>query len=228
MKGIKGIFNLIAYKEENQIKLFSRQHSCFCKGCIKSDFRRCEYSTISGQLREEQFKKLPFKESALPKNYSCDDIKKINFFKGVLPPRSEANIIIAIPCEKKDTNDEPFMLGLMTKQIKESQLDLESEYTINSVMIKTTIKKGTWCITSKLVYCQNVNDNEFYIPFKSKEIKIPLQVVYYPVEDSELTRENYLVCCSQTKILRGSQVSNIYTIDNDCLDVLRKSMTDDL
>ena len=120
------------------------------------------------------------------------------------------------------------MLGLMTKQIKESQRDLESEYTINSVRIKTTIKKGTWCITSKLMYCQNVNDNEFYIPLKSKEIKIPLHDVYYPVEDSELTRENYLVCCSQTKVLRGSQVSSIYTIDNDCLDVLRKSMTDDL
>ena len=87
------------------------------------------------------------------------------------------------------------MLGLMTKQIKESKRDLESEYTMNSVRIKTTIKKGTWCITLKLMYCQNVNDNEFYIPVKSKEIKIPLQVVYYPVEDSELTRENYLVCC---------------------------------
>ena len=57
------------------------------------------------------------------------------------------------------------------------------------------------------MYCQDVNDNEFYIPLKSKEIKIPLQDVYYPVADSELTRENYLVCCSQTKILRGSQVS---------------------
>ena len=116
----------------------------------------------------------------------------------------------------------------MTKQIKESQRDLESEYTMNSVRIKTTIKKGTWCITLKLMYCQNVNDNEFYIPVKSKEIKILLQNVYYPVDDSEVTRENHLLCCTQTKIVRGTQVSNINTIDNDCLDVLRKSITDEL
>lgn len=228
VKGIKGIFNLIAYKEEGQVKTFSRQHSCFCKGCIANDFKRCEYSTISGQLREEQVKKLPFKENALPKSYSSDEIKKINFSKGALPPSNESNIIVAIPCEKKDISDEPFVLGLMTKQIKESQRDIESEYSFNSVSIKTTIKKGTWCITLKLMYCQNVNDNEFYIPVKSKEIKIPLHDIYYPVDDSEITRENYLQCCIQTKILRGNQVSNVYTVDSDCLDVLRKSMRDEL
>ena len=228
VKGIKGIFNLIAYKEEGQIKMFSRQHSCFCIRCIANDFKRCEYSAISGQLREEQVKKLPFKENTLPKSYSSDDIKKINFFKGALPSNSGANIIVAIPCEKKDISDEPFVLGLMTKIIKESQRDIESEYSINSVRMKTTIKKGTWCITLKLMYCQNVNENDFYIPVRSKEIKIPLHDIYYPVDDSEFTRENYLQCCTQTKILGGNQVSNIYTVDNDCLDKLRKSLTDDL
>ena len=227
VKGIKGIFNLLAYKEEGEIKLFSRQHSCFCISCIGNDFKRCEFRTISGELRQEQVKKLPFKENAPPKNHSSDDIKKVNFFKGTLPPSSEANIIIAIPCDKKDSSDEPFVLGLMTKNITELQRDLESEYSINGVRLKSTIKKGTWCITLKLMYCQNVNENEFYIPIKSKEIKVPIQDVYYPVDDSECTRENYLLCCAQTKILRGTQVSNVYTIDNDCLGVLRKSMTDE-
>ena len=78
------------------------------------------------------------------------------------------------------------------------------------------------------MYCQNVNDNEFYIPTKSKEIKVPLYDVFYPVDNSELTRETYLQCCTQTKILRGNQVSNVYTVDNDCLDILRKYMTDEL
>ena len=78
------------------------------------------------------------------------------------------------------------------------------------------------------MYCQNINENEFYIPVKSKEIKIPLHDIYYPVDDSEFTRENYLQCFTRTKILRGNQVSNVYTVDNDCLDKLRKSLTDDL
>ena len=124
VKGIKGIFNIIAYKEEGRIKMYSRQHSYLCMRCIANDFKRCEYRTTSGQLREKQIKKLPLKENTLPKSYCSDHIKKINFFKGALPPSSEANVIVAIPCVKKDINDEPFVLGLMTIMIKESQRDI--------------------------------------------------------------------------------------------------------
>jgi hypothetical protein len=228
VKGIKGIFNLIAYKEQGQIKLFSRQHSCFCSSCIKNDFHRCDYIPTSGPLREEQVKKLPFKEPALPKKTSCDETKRINFFKGPLPLSSETNIVVAIASEKKDVNDEPFQLGLMTKKMKESKRDSEIEYEINGLRMKKTIKKGTWCITIKLMYCQNVNENVYYIPSKSKEIKIPIQDVYIPIDNDELTRENYLVCRMNNKVIGGSQVFNTYTIADDCLEILRKDMTNDL
>ena len=101
VKGIKGIFNLIAYKEQGQIKLFSRQHSCFCSSCIKNDFHRCGYIPTSGPLREEQVKKLPFKEPAFLKNTSCDETKRINFFKVPLPLSSETNIFMLLLARKK-------------------------------------------------------------------------------------------------------------------------------
>ena len=112
--------------------------------------------------------------------------------------------------------------------MKESVRDSEIEYEINGLRMKKTIKKGTWCITIKLMYCQNVNENVYYIPSKSREIKIPVQDVYIPIDNDELTRENYLVCRMNNKVIGGSQVLNTYTIADDCLEILRKDMTNDL
>ena len=116
----------------------------------------------------------------------------------------------------------------MTKKMKESIRDSEIEYEMIGLRIKKTIKKGTWCITIKLMYCQSVNENVYCIPSMSKEIKIPIQDVYIPIDNDELTRENYLVCRMNNKVIGGSQVFKTYTIADDCLEILRKDMTNDL
>lgn len=225
VKGIKGIFSLMAFKEDGKTKLYSRQHTCFCRRCINDDFKGCEYAEISGPLKEEQIKKLPFKEVPIRSITLSDEALRVNFFRGVLPLNSEFNIVIAVASERKDISDEPFVLGLMTKKIKESLKDTIYEYTINGTRIKSLIKKGTWCIILKLMYCQNVFENEYYIPVKSKEIKVPLLDVYFPADTAELTRENYLQCSMQTTLLGGTQISNVYTIDSNSLEILRTEFT---
>jgi hypothetical protein len=60
-------------------------------------------------------KKLPFKESVLKNDSVSEEEKRINFFKGPLPLSNTQQIIIAIPIVKKDVNDDPFVLAIMTK-----------------------------------------------------------------------------------------------------------------
>jgi hypothetical protein len=115
----------------------------------------------------------------------------------------------------------------MTRKIKQSGKDTENECIINGTGTKTVIKRGTWCVTLKLMYCQNVFENEYYIPLKSN-IKVPLLDVYFPIDISEMTRDNYLQCSKQIKILGRNQISNVYTIDSDSLEILRAVYTNDV
>lgn len=223
LNGIKSVFSLIAAAVDGKVRLFSRPHTCFCSNCMRGEFTECLHAAISGNLKEEKLQKLPFKETVARKNCLSEVLQRVNFFKGVIHADGDENIIIAIPCMRTDSNDDPFVLGLMTKKIKETKEDLEVEHLIDGNVQKTTIKKGTWCITFKYLYCKNALENEYYIPVKSKEIKISVLDVYYPADQSDVTRNNYLTCLVQRSVL-DSQVSVVYILDSDKLDELRSSM----
>jgi hypothetical protein len=118
LNGIKGVFSLIAKEVDGKVKLFSRPHTCFCSNCMRGDFIECHHSEISGNLKEEKLQKLPFKEPVVKKKCSTEELERVNFFKGVVHADGDENIIIAIPCVRRDSNDDPFLLGLMTKKTK--------------------------------------------------------------------------------------------------------------
>ena len=103
--------------------------------------------------------------------------------------------------------------------------DIEVEHLIDGNVQKNSIKKGTWCITFRYLYCKNALDNEYYIPVKSKEIKIPILDVYYPPDQTDVTRNNYLTCVVERSFLENGQVSVVYILDSSKLDDIRSSMT---
>ena len=212
IKGIKSIFSLIAKKDGGTVYLHSREHACSCANCMKDNFGECIHADTSGSLRKELSTKLPFKEPS-KRNTVHEEIQRVNFFKGPLPLNTIKQIVIAIQREKVDVNDEPFLLGLMTKQIKESTKDIEYDYIINGVNNKVLIKKGTFCVTFKLVYCVNLLENIHHIPLKAKEMKIPLSDIYFPDEENDLNRENYLTCTMHNVVDNANQNVINYIID---------------
>ena len=175
-------------------------------------------------MHQEVIKKLPFKESILKKDSESEDEKRINFFKGPLRVSSTQQIIIAIPITKKDANDDPFVLAIMTRKIKELTKEMPSEYVIGGVKNKTVMKKGVWCITAKLLFSLHVIENEYFVPVKSREIKIPLSDVYFPTESQDTNRENYILCDLKSTSLEMGQVSNVYVVNTSSLDTIRACM----
>ena len=123
LKGIKSLFSLVAQVEDGKVNFQSREHTCFCKHCIGGNFAGCLHADISGALKTELFVKFPFKEVSLKKNCVNEDILRVNFFNGAMPLNGATPIIIAINRERLDGNDEPFVLGIMTKKIKEITKD---------------------------------------------------------------------------------------------------------
>ena len=86
------------------------------------------------------------------------DILRVNFFKGVMPLNCATPIIIAINRERLDVNDEPFVLGIMTRNIGGTTKD-ECEYTISGTRRTIVIQKRKWCVTIKMLFCKNVVEN---------------------------------------------------------------------
>ena len=127
----------------------------------------------------------------------------------------------------KDVTDEAFIIGIMTKKVKVCTKDNEFEYLVNSLRFKRCIKKGTLCITFKLLYCQNEYENEYYIPPKSKEIKVPLTDVYFPSSLDNITKETYLKCSTTISMQDTNQTVKTYTVCSDSLELLRSAMSTD-
>ena len=111
--------------------------------------------------------------------------------------------------------------SLMTKKIKESTKDVESEYTVRGVKSKKVINKGTWCMTMKVLYRQNLSKNVYHIPLRAYDIKVPLSEIYFPGEKSDLTRENYLVCETRSEVKDDNQIKVIYVINSNSIEELR-------
>ena len=168
--------------------------------------------------------KLPFKETPANRGCSDEEIQRVDFFKGALQLNDTRQIIVVIRREKLDINDESFVLSLMTIIIKQSTKDIEYEYMISGSKNKISIKKGTWFITVKLLYCQDQATNAYYIPVKANEIKVPLSNTYIPGVNKETTRENYLTYVERSATNESNQISNIYIINDDDLETLRNGV----
>ena len=226
IKGIKSLFSLIAKAQDGQVKLFSREHACFCKDCMEGNFSSCQHSEISGPLKEEPFVKLPFKEAPVKKSCTEEELQRVNFFKGNLIAGSGGELFVAVKRGKLDMNDEPFVLAIMTKKIKECTKDIEFEYTALRLKSKVVIKRDTWCFTLKLLYSKNHTENIYYIPVKEKEFKMPLSDVYFPDEEEGVTRETYITCVTQCVLYDNNQNSTEYIIDSSSIEKLRNAMAD--
>ena len=113
----------------------------------------------------------------------------------------------------------------MTKKIKELSKDLQYEYTVDNMVNKVDVKKGTLCMTIKLLSSKNVIENEYYIPAKTSEIKIPITTVYITNDMSNTKRENYIRCRLQREENSDGQVFITYIIDTSDLDEVRNSLS---
>ena len=66
-RGIKGVFNLIGKGETGELKLYSREHACFCDTCMTGNFEGCVYHLTTGILKSESITKLPYKDAVVRK-----------------------------------------------------------------------------------------------------------------------------------------------------------------
>ena len=114
----------------------------------------------------------------------------------------------------------------MTKKVKELSKDMQCEYTIDRLINRSIVKKGTLCVTVKLLSCKNVVENEYYIPLKTSEIKVPIVILYIPAEEANEKRESYMKCKIQTQLHVNGQVLNTYIIDSNCMDDIRVAIND--
>lgn len=226
LKKLKSLFALYAAVEDGAPKLFSRDHACFCIECSKGNFKGCLYPETSGILNEEKVEKLPWTPPGRKKSYiDPDDILvKQNFFNGNILQTDDKLIIVVNHQEPED----PFTLGVMTKKIIRTQKDYDYEYIINGAKNVITIEKGTLCVTVKIMTCRDQRLNEYYIPPKLKEIKMPLSSVYFSESYENLSRDSYLPHIISSEHQLGTKQSlQIFKFNSNCLDSIREDLCDE-
>jgi hypothetical protein len=181
-------------------------------------------------LNEEKVQKLPWTPPGRKKSYiDPDDILvKQNFFNGNILQTDDKLIIVVIPRENHQEPEDPFTLGVMTKKIIRTQKDYDYEYIINGAKNVITIEKGTLCVTVRIMTCRDQRLNEYYIPPKLKEIKMPLSSVYFSESYENLSRDSYLPhIISSEQQLGTKQSLQIFKFNSDCLDSIREDLCDE-
>ena len=222
VNGIKKLYCLIGTVKDGKEVLRSREHSCFCQQCMAGYFEDCLYAEISGQLNEEEAKKLPFKEKLIKANHISDELLKLNFFKGNIPHHP---VIIAVPRDTVEQSNDPYVLGIMTKKVNQLCNENVNEYIIDGIKERKIIKKGTWCVTVKFLHKMNDAVGDFNIPVKAKEIIVPINDIYFPGKDTLLDRESYVTCAVRPLLLDSGQSVNIYTPESTVIDTIRASLS---
>ena len=76
-------------------------------------------------------------------------------------------------------------------------------------------------MTLKLLSSINVIENEYFIPVKTKEVKVPITDIYCPVDSPDLNRDNYIMCELKSTTQSNGQVTIAYNVDNSSLDNIR-------
>jgi hypothetical protein len=100
---------------------------------IAGDFKDCLYAETSGQLREEETKKLPYKEKDIKVNELSEELQKVNFFKGNVP---NLPVIVAV---YRDKPEDPYVLGIMTMKVKQLCNENINEDITNGIKEKKII-----------------------------------------------------------------------------------------
>lgn len=228
LKGIKGIFCLIGRSENDEAKLCSREHACFCKECMNGCFSECTHQSTTGSLKGETVMKLPYKDAPARKVPAAGDLlEKINYFKEKFTPGNNQQTIVAVPVENKHENEEPFKMAMLTKTAKQLNKDYVYECSINGSMNKITIEKGVWCITARFMETTNQSSREYIIPTKTKEIKIPVVNVYFPDNwnsSGNIFNIDFVTRSEETQ----NQITNYYVIGQASLDAVRLDVAADM
>lgn len=228
LKGIKGIFCLIGRHANDEAKLHSREHACFCEKCMIGSFNDCTHQLTTGSLRNETVLKLPFKEAPARRVPAVGDIlEKINFFKERFAAGSNQQTLVAISVENVQENEDSFKIAMLTKTAKQLTKDYVYECNINGSMNKLTIAKGIWCITARFMECTSQSNRDYIIPARTKELKIPILNVYFPDNwnrGEDVFNINFVVRSEETL----DQTVNYYSICQSSLDLLRLDLAADL
>ena len=223
LRGIKSIFCLIGRTVDNQAKLHSRGHTCFCQSCMIGDFEECSEVLTVGVLKEELVSKLPYKDpspSSIKPTGSM--LEKINHLKNVFDNAGDEQVIVAIMKEMNGYYGEAFELAIMRKGVKQLKKDFQYDYLINGVPTKFTLEKNTWCITVRFLRCVDYRCRDYSIPVKAKEVKISLTAVYHP--ESVTNTESKIRHTSRSEIKDNHQTGVLYTIDETTLETIRTAL----
>jgi hypothetical protein len=228
LKGIKGLFCLIGQAENNVPKLYSREHACFCKDCMTKNYSDCLYQSTTGVLKAESVMRLPYKEATAKKAPAVGNIlERINFFKERFATENVEQTIVAIIDENVQENDVPFKLAMVTKPAKQLRKDYLFECKIDGSDNTITVSKGTWCVTLRFMECKAVENNEYIIPVKAKEIKMPLTNVYFP-EDASSCNDHFLIMYTLRSEEVMGQTVNYYSICDESIESIRLSLNGDV
>ena len=119
----------------------------------------------------------------------------------------------------------PGILGVrVTKQLMK---DYVYDCKIDGPDNKITVEKGIWCVTLRFMECLNKENNEYKVPVKTKEIKVPLTNIYFPEnQGSNSERFSIKYTIRSEEIMR--QTVNYYTICKSSIDTLRSNLNIDL
>ena len=64
-------------------------------------------------------------------------------------------------------------------------------------------------MTVKFLHTVPDTVGDYYIPVKAKEIKVPINDIYFPGKETVLDRETYLTCAVRSIIQDNGQTLNI-------------------
>ena len=116
---------------------------------------------------------------------------------------------------------------MVTKRAKQLGIDYIFEYSIDGSTNKITIVKGVWCITVRFMEIAHPTILEYIIPTKAKEIKMPIDNIYFPA----LNNENEIIFKINFSVrseVANNQTINYYCISQNSVDNIRQDLNVDL
>ena len=149
-----------------------------------------------------------------------DLLERINYFKELMSDGGDHQKIVAVPSEIRQENEEPFKLAIITKTVKQLKKKIVHECSINGSLNRITVVKGEWCITLRFMQCIDEINQEYTIPLRAKELKVPILNVCHPL-DSYIPFD--LISTSRTVEVTRGQSAIYYKISEGSLDTIRSN-----
>ena len=114
-------------------------------------------------------------------------------------------------------------MAVVTKTAKQLTKDYIYDCKIDGSDNNITVERGIWCVTLRFMDCWNKENNEYKVPVKTKEIKVPLACIYF-LDSKDSISERFAIkyTIRSEEIMR--QTVNYYTICKSSIDTLRLSL----